>query len=153
MTGLYARPLTLLAANIYVDNMHRHHEPATGHRFSIGGYLPGDRLVGVCIVGRPVGRNVNQWHVAEVSRLATDGTDNTCSFLYARAARAAKAMGFIYIQTYTLLEEPGTSLKAAGWKLDGITEGGSWRGTQRPDRKTSQPEGPKRRWRLDLNPE
>jgi hypothetical protein len=51
-------------------------------------------------------------------RLASDGTQNACSFLYAASARVAKAMGFVRFITYTLDNEPGTSLRAAGWKLE-----------------------------------
>jgi hypothetical protein len=55
---LILRPLTLAAANALVAQLHRHHRPAVGHRFSIGAFKPapaeagGDRLVGAAIVGR-----------------------------------------------------------------------------------------------------
>ena len=52
----------------------------------------------------------------EVTRLCTDGTPNACSFLLSRAARAAAALGYERIQTYTLAEESvnscGGSLRA-----------------------------------------
>ena len=37
-------------------------------------------------------------------------------------------MGFIRIQTFILATEPGTSLKASGWKRDGRSnpDGGHW---------------------------
>lgn len=66
---------------------------------------------------------VNQTCIAEVSRLATDGTRNACSILYAAAARACDAMGFDSIQTYTLPEEGGASLRAAGWTCEGEAGG------------------------------
>jgi hypothetical protein len=150
LNQLRARPLFLLQANAVVDNIHRHHVPARGHRFSIGCYL-GDRLIGVAIVGRPVARGVPQDVVAEVARLATDGTKNACSFLYSACARACLAMGFEYIQTYTLEEEPGTSLIASGWRDDGLTDGGSWNAGTRKGRRDDQPQVRKRRWRKDLN--
>lgn len=116
-------PLDLGEANQLVGRLHRHHKPATGHRFSIG--LANDGvLIGACIVGRPVSRAVNQKRVAEVTRLVTDGTHNACSKLYSAAARAAEAMGYDSIQTYILDDEPGTSLKASGWILDHKTRGG-----------------------------
>lgn len=111
--GLTARPATLKQANELVKQLHRHHKPVTGHRFSIAAFC-GDTLVGCAIVGRPVARLVDQYNVCEVVRLVTDGTKNACSFLYARCARAAEAMGFDFIQTYTLPEEGGASLRAAG---------------------------------------
>ena len=50
---------------------------------------------------------------------------NVCSFLYSRAARIAKEMGYAKIITYILESEPGTSLKAAGWVLEADGVGGS----------------------------
>ena len=60
----------------------------------------------------------------EVTRLCTDGTKNACSFLYGKAARAAFALGYRRIGTYTLPDEGGASLRAAGWKLIGERGGG-----------------------------
>ena len=147
---LRAVPLTLRQANELVAQLHRHHKPVRGHRFSIGA-RKGDRLVGACIVGRPVAREVDQYNVAEVTRLVTDGTRNACSFLYASAARAAKAMGFQKIQTYILEGEPGTSLRAAGWEREATTAGGDWNTPSRGGRRTDQPMQPKERWALVLN--
>ena len=68
----------------------------------------------------------------EVTRCATDGTPNACSFLYAAAWRATKALGFRKLITYILITEPGTSLVAAGWKCLGEAGGGSWSSPSRP---------------------
>jgi hypothetical protein len=54
----------------------------------------------------------------EVNRCVTDGTANACSALYGAVARSAKAQGFARVYTYTRVDEPGISLRAAGWKLD-----------------------------------
>ena len=148
--GLTARPLTLTQANDLVRNMHRHHKPVRGHRFSIGAYAEG-RCVGAVIVGRPVARAVEPYEVAEVTRLVTDGTRNACSFLYGRAAAAAAAMGFRYIQTYTLPEEGGASLRGAGWVCDGTVrrDGRGW--DSREGRRDDQPTSAKTRWRKVLS--
>jgi hypothetical protein len=69
---------------------------------------------------------------AEVVRLATDGSKNVCSMLYAASWRAARAMGYRRVITYILDSEPGTSLIAAGWKCIGECGGGSWSRTSRP---------------------
>jgi hypothetical protein len=139
-----AVPLTLAQANSLVSSLHRHHKPVRGHRYSIGAEKDG-KMVGAVIIGRPVARMVSQYEVAEVTRLVTDGTKNACSFLYSRAAQAAQAMGFKKIQTYILEDEPGTSLRAAGWVCEGVTTGGDgW--TSRPNRRTDQPICPKTRW-------
>ena len=42
------------------------------------------------------------------------------------AARAAFALGYRRIGTYTVLDESGASLRAAGWQLIGERGGGSW---------------------------
>lgn len=94
---------------------------------------------------------VDPYHIAEVTRLCTDGSKNACSFLYAAAARVAKEMGFEKIQTFILETEPGTSLKAAGWQLASYTEGGQWIHTK-GSRRTDQPTCPKQRWEKCLNP-
>ena len=142
-------PLTLKQANAAVAEMHRHHKPARGHRFSIGAEVDG-RVVAACIVGRPVARAVDQYRVCEVTRLVSDGTYNACSILYAAAARAAQAMGFDRIQTYVLASEPGTSLKASGWTRECETAGGDWNCASRGGRRTDQPQEPKVRWARSL---
>jgi hypothetical protein len=149
---LVVRPLTLEQANAFVAAIHRHHKPIVGHRFSVGAFRDG-ACVGVAIVGRPVARMVPQYEVAEVTRLATDGSKNACSILYAACARACDAMGFERIQTYTLLSESGASLRAAGWTDEGAAGGGDWNRPKqllRGANRTDQPMTGKRRWSRTL---
>lgn len=108
-------PVSLAEANAFVAEHHRHHKPVVGHKFSIG-CTDGEKIVGVAIVGRPVARYLDDGWTLEVNRCCTDGTRNACSILYAAAWRAARAMGYHKLITYILDTEPGTSLKAAGWK-------------------------------------
>lgn len=110
---------------------HRHHKPVVGHKFSIGCTADG-RLVGVAIVGRPVSRYLDNGLTLEVNRLCTDGTKNACSMLYAAAWRAARAMGYQKIITYTLDTESGASLRATGWTCAGLAGGKRWTGSRRP---------------------
>lgn len=96
-------------ANAFIVKHHRHHDKILMHRFSIGATL-NLRLVGVAVVGRPLGGQCqDRW--VEVTRLATDGTPNACSFLYGAAWRAAQALGYERVQTYILDSESGISLK------------------------------------------
>lgn len=118
-------------ANAFVSAHHRHHKPVVGHLFSLGAALD-DKVVGVAIVGRPVSRMRDDGVTAEVTRLCTDGTRNACSFLYGAAARAAFALGFRRIGTYTLPEEGGASLRGVGWRQIGERGGGSWSRDSRP---------------------
>ena len=128
---LYLTPLSLREANAFVDRHHRHHKAVTGHKFSIG-CSQDDQLVGVAIMGRPVSRYLDDGLTLEVNRLCTTEEKNVCSMLYAAAARAAKAMGYRKIITYTLDTEPGTSLRAAGWMCAGPAGGVRWTGSRRP---------------------
>jgi hypothetical protein len=126
-------PLTLREAHAFVKRVHRHHRPARGGKFAIGASRAGE-VVGVVVVGRPVSRQLQAggW-TAEVLRLAVvEGVRNACSFLYAAAWRASRAMGYRRLVTYILGEESGVSLRAAGWRCVGEAGGGSWSRDARP---------------------
>lgn len=126
MVGPAKQPrLELREANTFVSMMHRHHQPTTAHRFSIGVW-DGEKIRGVAIVGRPVARLLNDGWTVEVNRVATDGCPNACSALYGAAWRAARAMGYRRLITYILDSEPGTSVRAAGWVEIGTRGGGNW---------------------------
>jgi hypothetical protein len=141
-------PIVLRQANAFVAAYHRRHGPVVGQRFSIGA-AQGGQLVGVVIVGRLVSRHRDDGLRLEVTRLCPDGTPNGCSFLHGAAARAAKALGYRRIGTSTLAEEPGDSLRAAGWTLVGIRGGGSWSKPSR-GRADKHPTGLKVLWERTL---
>ena len=143
-------PLTLAQANELIAAWHRHHKPATGHRFSVGCVLTVSVVVGAAIVGRPVARKTDQYLVAEVTRLVTTGEKNACSFLYSACARIAREMGFERIQTFILEDEPGTSLIAAGWKFEGFTDSKPHKWHSRDGRRSDQPSERKQRWFKEL---
>jgi hypothetical protein len=150
---LTVKPLTLAQANTFISEFHRHHKPVVGHRFSIAAFVE-EKCVGVCVVGRPVARMVDQYAIAEVTRLASDGTKNVSSMLYGAAARACDAMGFESIQTYTLPCEGGHSLRASGWALEGEAGGGDWNWggeSTHKGRRTDQPMDVKWKWRKVLS--
>jgi hypothetical protein len=127
----------------FIDALHRHHKAPQGAVFYLAA-TKGETIVGVAVVGRPVARGFDPDAVAEVTRLCTDGTPNACSFLYGAAARAATALGFQKIITYTLASEPGTSLRASGWVEDERVHGRRWSCPSRP--RTTAELGPKIRW-------
>ena len=125
-------PCDLKTANEFVRLRHRHSRPVVGHKFAVGveactRAAAGElwALVGVAIVGRPVAPRLDNGTAAEVTRLCTDGTRNACSMLYGAARRAARALGHDPIYTYTLPDEGGASLRAAGFRLDKKNAGGS----------------------------
>ena len=115
---LHALPVDLAEAQQFVQSFHRHNGAVAGAKFCIG-VSDGERLVGVCIVGRPVGRNADDGATLEVTRCCViDGAPKgACSFLYARAWQATKALGYARLITYTLQSESGASLRGAGWRL------------------------------------
>jgi len=141
---LTLQPITFDEACEYVRQYHRHHIPPQGHKFSIA-VADEDKVVGVIMVGRPVARHLDNGRTLEVTRCCTDGTKNAASKLYAAAWQTAKGLGYRRIITYTLVTEPGTSLRAAGWKELYKTAGGSWSVPSRP-RIDKHPLGQKTIW-------
>lgn len=133
MKRLVAIPMDLEGANEFVLRHHRHHGIVRGHKFSIGAQLDGT-LAGVVIVGRPVARGRDDGLTLEVTRLCTDGRPHVPSFLYGHAARAAFALGYRRIGTYIRKDEPGTTLRASGWRLVAEITGRSWDVPSRPRR-------------------
>jgi hypothetical protein len=119
-------PVTLKQACAYVTALHRHHAAPRGHKFSLGLTRDGE-LCGVAMVGRPLARALDDGRSAEVNRTCTDGTPNANSMLYGAAWRAAKAMGYLRMYTYTQEGESGASLRAAGYLLETrLTARKSW---------------------------
>lgn len=144
--GLMLVPITLREARAAVAEWHRHHLPPQGGLFAVACAPDGSPSpVGVAIVGRPVARLSDDGWTAEVTRLATNGFPNACSMLYAAAWRACRALGYRKLITYTLASEPGTSLRAAGWRLVGEAGGGSWSRPSHP-RVDEHPMQGKLRW-------
>ena len=124
-------PITIQDAKLFVSCYHRHHQPPASGLFAVAVHREG-AIVGVAIVGRPVARGNQDGWTAEVTRLATDGTKNACSILYGAAWRACRALGYRRLVTYTLASEPGTSLKAVGWRCIGKVHARSWNCKSRP---------------------
>ncbi len=131
MALLELTPITFREASAYVAKHHRNHKPPRGTKFCIA-VSDDSGIRGVAMVGRPVSRFEDNGWTLEVNRVATDGCRNACSMLYGAAWRAAKAMGYKRLITYTLPEEGGASLRASGWRLLGEAGGGNWNTKSRP---------------------
>lgn len=136
-------PITFDESNEFVLRHHRHHKPCVSHKFSVA--VADTEIRGVAIIGRPVARSADDGWTLEVNRCCTDGTKNACSMLYSAAWRAARAMGYRKLITYTLRKEGGASLRGAGFKVVAETKGGSWDCPSRP-RVDMHPTEPKLRW-------
>lgn len=122
-------PLTLRAANDFVEQHHRHSARTSndGGKFAIGLEADG-ALIGVAIVGRPVARLLQAPGTAEVLRLcvAPSAPRNACSRLYGRCKRIWQSMGGDRVVTYTLATESGASLRAAGFEQEAAVPARRW---------------------------
>lgn len=110
-------PITLLKARGFVDKRHRHNNPPRGWKFGVSVWKD-ELMVGVATAGRPISRVIQKREplTIEVNRTCTDGTKNANSMLYGAVWRAAKAMGYTRVITYTQADESGASLRAAGFE-------------------------------------
>lgn len=141
---LEIQEIRLRDAGAFVNLYHRHLAGPVGHLFSLGCTIDGV-LVGAAVVGRPVSRYLDDGSSVEITRVASSGVPNVCSKLLGAARREAQRRGYARVLTYTLSDEPGTSLRAAGFVCEGPAGGGKWsrRGRRRADR---QPTQLKMRW-------
>lgn len=147
MSGLQIVPMSISDARTWVERTHRHLGAPLGGLFALG-LARDDEIVGAAIVGRPIARLNNDGWTAEVTRVAVqEGVKNGCSKLYGAAWRAARALGYRRLLTYTRTDEPGTSLRAAGWTCIGKTKGDTWNRPNRP-RIDQHPAQRKFRWEM-----
>lgn len=137
-------PCTVKAALKLVSAWHRHLPELQGGLFAARVVDADGECLGVAIAGNP-SRVWQESGKIVISRVATTGTENACSMLYGSLCRAAKALGYQEAWTYTLPEEPGTSLRAAGFMDMGMTDGGEHDRPSRRRQPAKHPE-PKRRW-------
>lgn len=112
--------------------------------------------MGVAIVGLPA-RELMDGRTLEVVRVCTLGHEHACTRLYGACRRAATALGWQRLYTYTRADEPGTSPAAAGFVRDGVVparDRGSKLGARRETRGAGDVDdgAEKVRWRLDLTP-
>lgn len=145
-------PCELSDANAFVDAVHRHHKRVQGHRWSLAVTDEDGVTRGIATIGRPVGRQIDQRKIVEVLRVATDGRANACSALYGASCRQQQVHGYLWAQTYTLLSEPGTSLRAAGWKPVHITKAEDWDRPGRARDPEKHPTERKVRWECPCSP-
>lgn len=129
------QPVSLRQARAFVAAHHRHHAAPRGHKFSIGLAGPSGDLVAVAIAGRPIARHLDDGYTLEVTRLATLSVPGSCSRMYSAAWKAARAIGYRRMITYTQGAETGASLKASGWhKVRDLPPRPGWNTAARPRR-------------------
>jgi hypothetical protein len=98
----------------FIREHHRHHEPPITWIVHCACCLDG-RLVGVATANRPVNVSLCDGVTLEISRTCTTGERNANSMLMGAIGRIGKALGYSRLITYTLPEEGGASLRAAGF--------------------------------------
>ena len=136
-------PITIGEARRFVEAEHSHHHAPLSGLFAVA-VAAGDRVVCVGVVSRPVARKLGGRGIAELTRTASDGTPHAASMCIAAATRAALALGYRRVISYTLAGEAGTSYRAAGWRITGSTHNANGWAT-REGRVTVQ-SGAKFRW-------
>lgn len=125
-------PVTIGEARTFIARHHRHHGAPQSGLFAVAVAREpegeeDEAIIGVAVVGRPIARAWQNGYTAEVTRLCVlEGYKNACSMLYAASWRAARALGYRRLITYILGSEPGTSLKAAGWRVIAVRPAKSW---------------------------
>ena len=84
-------------------------------------------IVGVAVAGQPVARLLNDGWTIEITRTCVkDGVKNANSILYGAICRAAFALGFRKIITYTNKTESGASIRAAGFTVIAECQPQTW---------------------------
>lgn len=150
--GLSVRPITIKAALKWTREVHRRLPALQGGMWAVQGLRDGERI-GVAIVGRPTARMLDNGERLQVLRVASlegdasaSGHKGINSMLYAACARSAINMGATDLWTYIHDDEPGVSLKGAGWIKDPVpSRGGQWTRTSRRRAAAVEP-GHKVRW-------
>lgn len=152
-TQLDISPLTFREAKTFVSRYHRHCAAPQGHKFSIGLKAPDGTLIGVTIASIPKARALNDGYTLEINRVCCDPVyHNAASRLYGSAIRAGRAMGYRRFVTYTLPHESGASVRAVGFRLDGIVSARAdgWNCIGRPRTVSGKyPVDQKNRWVLE----
>src|SRR5688572_5435893 len=101
LRALTLQPISIGEAQRFVTAHHRHHDAPVGGLFAVA-VSDGEAVRGVAVIGRPVARMLQDGWTAEVTRVCTLGDKNAPSMLYGAAWRAARALGYRRLITYTL---------------------------------------------------
>jgi len=144
-----AIPIRLADAVEFVNQHHRHCVGTKWHKFSVALETNGE-IAGVAIASTPKSPAYDN-QTLELNRVcAKPQYHNACSKLIGMVLNIGKTMGYRTFISYTLLDEDGASLKAAGFEFAGYTEDS--KGWDHPSRPRKVPErypmGIKKRWAL-----
>ncbi len=136
------RPVTVAQARGWCRAVHRHLPEVQGGLFAAAVYHNGE-CCAVGIAGNParVWQGTGRIAISRVAAISDlpaviDRAGNShpapaCTMIYRSLCDAARALGYVEAWTYTLPGECGASLRAAGFRYMGETQGGEW---DRPSR-------------------
>lgn len=160
----YIAPCTVTWAIDFAGEHHRHCDDPPGGLWAVR-LNRVRRTIAVALVGRPSARHLQDGFTAQVSRVCAAGIRimpqvgeakdaspylagdrNACSRLYGACRRAAAALGYRRVITYTLVSEDGASLRASGWRQVAETKPGAWSREDRPRKRKAIEDEPKIRW-------
>lgn len=140
-------PITKNDARAFIERHHSHHNaPIQAIMWAAVEFK--DQVVCVGCLERPKARvTASSTKTVEITRVASDGSaKNAASKCIAHISRAALALGYTRLISFTLLGEAGTSYRAAGWRVTGLTPPRKgWSSSGRP-RARAQQKGAKVRW-------
>lgn len=123
-------PCTVQDALPFADAHHSHLDRPESGLFAVAVCLLVREVISMHVVAESWGRTVcvaiasrpgaiplqNLGYCCEVSRVASDGTaEHAASMALGAIRRAALALGYLRLVSYTILGEAGTSYRAAGW--------------------------------------
>ena len=157
MKEYHFAPITGRQAIAWVNETHRHLPKLQGALFAVSVEWLGVR-VGVATVGNPprkwqgTGRVIISRCAAlpdlapVIDRRGKEHSAPVCSMLYGRCAEIARLMSYKEIWTYSLSEEDGRSIKAAGFEFMGWSPDSSNWAVSRTGRQQAE-RGRKGRWR------
>lgn len=154
---LALRPVSLRDAKAFVARHHQHCGVPVTARFQQAVWNGPATMLGVALVGNPVARALCGRNTLEVSRLCIRRDLpaalrwNAASMLLGWCAAEAARQGWRRLVSYTLEQEPGTSLVAAGWRRAARVRGRGWHSARRP-RGDRNAWADKVRWEKELRP-
>ena len=143
--SLQIHPCSIKFARKFIAKHHSYLPRVVGGIFALA-TLQSQELVAVALVGRPRNVHLSRLCIAELYRLAVQpNAMHAASFLLARTAKAAFALGYDAIISYVPSKLDATSYRAAGWNPEKRHRAKGWHGRELP------PDYPKEviRWQLN----
>lgn len=142
---LVVRPIFRDPARAWIEKHHRTLPPPKNTWLFGAAVYDGERICCVAIVERPP-RLLQDGVTACVSRVCSDKTKHAASKCLAAVTRAALALGYRRLVSYSLLGEIGTMYTAAGWRVTAVVKAEKTHGRKGRARDDQPQPGKKIRW-------